>query len=121
MTGVTPIVWEEDRCTHIARIANAAADKLGIDVGLEPGEINNDDGYVGERYGIVTSESVEAIKLVARTEGIILDPVYTSKAMAALIDHIRQGRIRKDERVVFLHTGGTPALFAYADDLELDT
>ena len=49
------------------------------------------------------------------------DPVYSGKAMAGLIDHIRAGRIRKDETVVFLHTGGTPALFAYADDLELTT
>ncbi len=55
------------------------------------------------------------------TEAIILDPVYTSKAMAGLIDHIRQGRIGKNEVVVFLHTGGTPALFAYAEDLELAT
>ena len=54
------------------------------------------------------------------TEGLILDPVYSGKAMAGLIDHVRQGRIGKGETVVFLHTGGTPALFAYADDLGLE-
>ena len=68
----------------------------------------------------MTPECIEALKLVAKTEAIILDPVYTSKAMAGLIDHIRQGRIGKNEVVVFLHTGGMPALFAYADDLELN-
>ncbi len=54
---------------------------------------------------------------MARTEGIILDPVYSSKAMAGLIDHIRQGKLGKTDQVVFLHTGGTPALFAYAEDI----
>ncbi len=60
------------------------------------------------------------MQLLARTEAVILDPVYSSKAMAGLIDHVRQGRIGPDETVVFLHTGGTPALFAYAADLGLE-
>lgn len=67
----------------------------------------------------MTPEGLEALKLVARSEGIILDPVYTSKAMAGLIDHIRTGRLAKSDTVIFVHTGGTPALFAYAEDLEL--
>ena len=57
------------------------------------------------------------LHLVARTEGILLDPVYTGKAMAALIDHVRRGQIPPASAVVFVHTGGTPALFAYADEL----
>jgi len=57
--------------------------------------------------------------LMARTEGIFLDPVYTSKAMVGLLDHVQQGKLTKDDIVVFLHTGGTPALFAYADDLDI--
>ena len=60
---------------------------------------------------------IEAMKLVAQTEGIILDPSYTSKAFAGLIDHIRKGRISRNETVIFLHTGGTPALFAYNEEL----
>lgn len=119
--GITPISWDEDRSTDIAHIANATAERLELDIVFLPAEIYNDDGYVGERYGVMTPECREAMKLVAKTEGIILDPVYTSKAMAGLIDHIRQGRITKNEIVVFLHTGGTPALFAYAEDLELTT
>jgi threonine synthase len=53
------------------------------------------------------------MKLMARTEGILLDPVYTSKALAGLVDHVKQGRIGPDQTVIFVHTGGTPALFAY--------
>ncbi|MER2254152.1 MAG: pyridoxal-phosphate dependent enzyme, partial [Priestia megaterium] len=58
-------------------------------------------------------EMVEAVKLVASTEGILLDPVYTGKAMAGLIDLIRKGYFNKDENVVFVHSGGSPALYAY--------
>ena len=119
VTGITPIRWDEDRSTDIARIANATAERLGLDVAFRPEEIRNEDAYVGERYGVMTPECRQALKLVAKTEGIILDPVYTSKAMAGLIDHIRRKRIGQNEIVVFLHTGGTPALFAYADDLQL--
>jgi D-cysteine desulfhydrase family pyridoxal phosphate-dependent enzyme len=117
--GITPIRWDEDRCTDIARIANATAERLGLDVSFHPDEIYNEDAYVGERYGVMTPECREALKLAARTEGIILDPVYTAKAMAGLIDHIRRKRISENETVIFLHTGGTPALFAYAEDLEM--
>ncbi len=67
----------------------------------------------------MTAGGCEAMQLLARTEAIILDPVYSSKAMAGLIDHVRRRRIGKGETVVFLHTGGTPALFAYAADLGL--
>jgi len=58
--------------------------------------------------------------LVARTEGIFLDPVYSGKAMAGLIDHIRKGKLSKKDTVLFVHTGGTPALFAYVDELDMD-
>jgi 1-aminocyclopropane-1-carboxylate deaminase/D-cysteine desulfhydrase-like pyridoxal-dependent ACC family enzyme len=117
--GLTPIRWNEDRPTDIARIAGATAERLGLDIRFQSDDIYNDDEYVGDRYGVMTPGCREALKLVANTEGIILDPVYSSKAMAGLIDHIRQGRIKKNEVVVFLHTGGTPALFAYVEDLEL--
>jgi len=117
--GITPIRWDEDRSTDIARIATATAERLKLNVAFRPEEIHNEDAYVGERYGVMTPECRQALKLVAKTEGIILDPVYTSKAMAGLIDHIRRKRISENEVVVFLHTGGTPALFAYAEDLQL--
>ncbi|WP_232035597.1 pyridoxal-phosphate dependent enzyme [Methylomusa anaerophila] len=77
------------------------------------------DEYVGPGYSLPTAQMVEAVKLLARTEGILLDPVYTGKAMAGLIDLIRQGYFQKDKNVLFVHTGGSPALYAYADVLEL--
>jgi 1-aminocyclopropane-1-carboxylate deaminase/D-cysteine desulfhydrase-like pyridoxal-dependent ACC family enzyme len=115
--GISPVRWDEDRGTDIARIANAAARHLGIEAGIQPGEVDNDDGFVGPKYGIVTPECRAALRLAASTEGLILDPVYTGKAMAGLAAHIRAGRIGKDQTVVFVHTGGMPALFAYAEDL----
>ena len=72
---------------------------------------------MGENYGIVTQAGLDAIQLLARTEGILLDPVYTSKAVSGLIDQIRTGVIPTGSTVVYVHTGGTPALFAYAPEL----
>ena len=117
VVGIAPIRWQEDRATDIARIANATAGRLGIDLTIDPADVISDDGYIGARYGVVTAGGRAAIRLVAGTEGLFLDPVYSSKAMAGLIDHIRTGRVGKEDTVIFLHTGGTPALFAYADDL----
>jgi 1-aminocyclopropane-1-carboxylate deaminase/D-cysteine desulfhydrase-like pyridoxal-dependent ACC family enzyme len=73
------------------------------------------DDYIGPGYGTLSEQSFEAIKLVARTEGIVLDPVYTAKAMAALIDWIQKGRIGADETVLFWHTGGQLAMFYSAE------
>lgn len=76
------------------------------------------DQYVGNGYGVPTEAMKEAVLLMARSEGILLDPVYTGKAMAGLIDRVREGDFTKDDIVVLLHTGGTPALFA---DTQSDT
>jgi len=67
--------------------------------------------YVGEGYGVPTKSGIEAIKLAARTEALLLDPVYTGKAMAGLIDLIRKGHFTQKDTVIFIHTGGTPGLF----------
>lgn len=71
------------------------------------------DEYFAPRYGEPNEEGMEAVKLLARLEGILLDPVYTGKAMAGLIDGIRQNRFRREGPLLFIHTGGAPALFAY--------
>ena len=92
-------------------IANDAARLLAVDVEWRDVEILDD--YVGTGYGLPTDEMVEAVQLVARTEGLFLDPVYTGKAMAGLIDLIRTQRFGTRDTVVFLHTGGTAALSAY--------
>jgi D-cysteine desulfhydrase family pyridoxal phosphate-dependent enzyme len=73
------------------------------------------DGYLGEGYGVPSAAMREAIELAARTEGLLLDPVYSGKAMAALIGHVRRGKFGRAQTVVFWHTGGTAALAAYAD------
>lgn len=78
------------------------------------------DDYLGPGYGQTTPEMMEAVRLAARTEGLLLDPVYTGKAMAGLIGLVRQGAFQAGETVVFLHTGGTPALFAYQTVLSED-
>ncbi len=90
-----------------------------------PGVVRRDDifadcSYVGPGYGEPTEAMNEAVLLAARLEGLLFDPVYTGKALAGLIDYIREGRIAADSSVVFLHTGGAAGLFAYADTLTLE-
>jgi 1-aminocyclopropane-1-carboxylate deaminase/D-cysteine desulfhydrase-like pyridoxal-dependent ACC family enzyme len=119
--GVAPASWGgEGPCTLIARCANQGAEALGVSVRFESEGIRNTREFVGEGYGIPTPEAVAALKLLARTEGIFLDPVYTSKAMAGLIAHVRSGDVRAEDVVVFLHTGGATALFAYSQELGLE-
>jgi L-cysteate sulfo-lyase len=101
----------------IAGLADAAAASMDLETRLAPEEIDNCGAHVGEAYGIPTPAGLEAVHLTARTEGILLDPVYTGKAMAGLIDLCRKGVFTKDQNVVFLHTGGFAALFAYEADL----
>lgn len=110
--------WTFEEC--IASVGNECAELLGIRTRLDPGEIISLTDYVGAGYGVLTEEAREAILLAGRCEGLLLDPVYSSKAMAGLIDHIRRAQIPSDRRVVFVHTGGIPALFAYADSLRLE-
>ncbi|MEL6773430.1 MAG: D-cysteine desulfhydrase [Pseudomonadota bacterium] len=77
-----------------------------------------DDGYVGPGYGVPAPSTIEAIEMTARHEGILLDPVYSAKGMAGLIGLVRQGFFRPEHRVLFLHTGGATALFAYQSALD---
>ena len=115
--NILPIHWPWDEQQDLSQIANAAADLLEHPERVLPEEINIDGTYVGKGYGIPTDECMEATQLLARTEGILLDPSYTGKAMAGLIDHVRSGRYAPDQHIIFVHTGGTPALFAGSDDL----
>jgi D-cysteine desulfhydrase len=98
-------------------LLSPTAARLGVDVSFQPGDVAVDDQYLGGGYAVLTEAEREAVRLVARTEGILLDPVYTGKAMAGLLGLIRSGEIDNDETLVFWHTGGTPALFAYAGAL----
>jgi len=98
---------------NVFNLAVATAEKLGC-----PGVVKREDvvantDYVGEGYGIPTQSGLEAISMFAELEAILLDPVYSAKGAAGFIDLIRKGKFSKDERVVFLHTGGSVALFGY--------
>ncbi len=103
---------------------HALARETAAHMGLEPDIVNRErvvanGDYVGEGYGIATDGMTEAVTMLARTEGILLDPVYAGKGFAGLIDLIRQGRFEAGENVVFLHTGGSVTLFAYPNIFDL--
>lgn len=104
---------EHDVANRTAAIANRAAERLGLDTRVALADVVNYDDYVGERYGIPTAAGVEAVRIFAETEGLILDPVYTGKCAAGMIDHIRQQRFTADDTVLFIHTGGAPAIFTH--------
>jgi D-cysteine desulfhydrase len=91
------------------------ADHVGINTSIPREAVVCFGDYVGAGYSLPTASMVEAVKLLARSEGILLDPVYTGKAMAGLVDLVRRGYFNADENILFVHTGGSPALYAYLD------
>ena len=117
LQGISPVYWEMNIKKDIARICNEGANLLDLNLEFTDEMINHDNSYVGEKYGAATKEGVEAMKLLAKKEGIILDPVYTSKGFAALIDYVKKGIIKKGENVIFMFTGGSPAVFAYSTEI----
>lgn len=98
---------------EVIKKVDAVSDFLGLGVKVMPDEVEINDSYIGEGYGIPTKECIDAIRLVAQTEGIFLDPVYTGRAMAGLIDLVKKRRFKSTDTIIFIHTGGIPALFAY--------
>ncbi len=93
---------------------------MGLSQSLVPRDsvVANSD-YVGDGYGLPTDSMVEAVKMLASLEGILLDPVYSGKGFAGLIDLVRKGHFKQGENVVFLHTGGSVSLFAYPTTFNL--
>lgn len=100
-----------------ARLANEISSLLGMNLTFKKSDVMVFDRFVKEGYGVLSGEVLEALRLVAQTEGIILDPVYTGKAMAGLISLIREGYFGRNDTVAFIHTGGTPALFPYRKEI----
>ena len=100
-------------------LANKTAKLIGADYEFSASDLILNSDYVGEGYGVVGALENEAIAMTAQKEGILVDPVYTGRAMGGLIDMIRTGKINKTDSVLFWHTGGAPALFAYANELDL--
>jgi 1-aminocyclopropane-1-carboxylate deaminase/D-cysteine desulfhydrase-like pyridoxal-dependent ACC family enzyme len=113
VTGVSVLHGEKEARIIVDNLTDKILSHLGYELGNS--QVNVEGDYVGEGYGLVTSAAIDAIKLVARLEGIFLCPVYTGKAMAGLIDLIRQNKIKAQDNVVFIHTGGTPLIHAYYD------
>jgi len=115
--GISPVYFQMNIKEDIARICNQGAKMLDVNLEFKEDMINNDNGYVGEKYGVPTPEGIKAMKLMAKKEGIILDPVYTSKAFSALIDYVKKGVIKKNQNVIFVFTGGGPAVFSYNKEI----
>ncbi|MBN8926656.1 MAG: D-cysteine desulfhydrase [Rhodospirillales bacterium 69-11] len=103
---------------NVHRLAEATAAHVGLAGGIPRAAVEANCDYVGPGYGQPTEGMREAVEMLAQEEGILLDPVYSGKAMAGMIDLIRKGTIGKDERVVFLHTGGAVGLFGYTGFFE---
>jgi D-cysteine desulfhydrase family pyridoxal phosphate-dependent enzyme len=109
--GVAVSTGEPEKTYRAFNTANGAAEILDIPTRVELEDLFTDGNFIGEGYGIPTRECLEAIALLARTEGILVDPCYTGKALAGLIAHVRSGVLTPDATVVFLHTGGAPGMF----------
>jgi 1-aminocyclopropane-1-carboxylate deaminase/D-cysteine desulfhydrase-like pyridoxal-dependent ACC family enzyme len=117
VVGINPGVDWWDVPTEAKRFGEGAAARLGLSCPVEKTEVVNYGEYAGQGYGIPSPEGLAALSLMARLEGILLDPVYTSKALVGLQDLVHRGEIQRGQTVVMLHTGGIPALFAYTDAL----
>jgi 1-aminocyclopropane-1-carboxylate deaminase/D-cysteine desulfhydrase-like pyridoxal-dependent ACC family enzyme len=120
--GISVDQTARDLQALVASLATATADTLGEKASFNPQDILVNDDYLGGGYGIMGTPEIEAIHLFARLEGLLIDPVYTGRAAAGMIDLIRKGYFKPEETVLFWHTGGTPALFSdkyarLADDL----
>ncbi len=114
--GVSVRQPREKQMNAVHALTQKTLEKLGAE-GIPLSKILVDDGYVGEGYGIPAESTLEAIHITARQEGILLDPVYSAKGMAGLIGMVRSGFFKPTDNVLFLHTGGATALFAYQDQL----
>ena len=112
--GVDASKTLEETVAQVTKIARATAGMIGVTRELRDDEIAIVDGYAGPVYGVPDEGTIEAIHLAARTEGMLIDPVYEGKSMAGLIGLIRSGEIQSGSRVLYAHLGGQPALSAYA-------
>lgn len=118
--GVNPLGSTHEAFTPVDTIrdmVHTAARHVGFDLEVEPDDVVNRAEYVGTGYGIPSQAGLAALDRLARREGILLDPVYSSKGFSGLVDAAEQGTLAPDATVVFVHTGGLPGVFAYADDL----
>ncbi|MBS13775.1 MAG: 1-aminocyclopropane-1-carboxylate deaminase [Gemmatimonadetes bacterium] len=113
--GVSPSPRDNaEKNAELADVANEVCRMMELDLAFTSDDIETYGEYAGGGYGITTDAGLEAVQLCARSEGLLLDPVYSGKAFSGLVDHIGKGMWKEGDSVVFVHTGGTPALFAYS-------
>lgn len=115
VSGINVSRTKADQEALVRKLARETAARVGMRDEFPDGAVTCFDGYVGPGYSLPTDSMVEAVRLLAQTEGILLDPVYSGKAMAGLVDLVRSGYFAEGSNVLFLHTGGSPALYAYLD------
>jgi L-cysteate sulfo-lyase len=118
LLGIGVRAAKQQQEENVFKLAQATAAKLGCPDVVERADVVANCDYVGPGYGIPAADTLEAIRLFAELEGILLDPVYSGKGAAGLIDLCRNGHFKKGERIVFLHTGGSAGLFGYVDEFE---
>jgi 1-aminocyclopropane-1-carboxylate deaminase/D-cysteine desulfhydrase-like pyridoxal-dependent ACC family enzyme len=110
--GVSVSRDSASQCASVSELANDTYAFLGLSRRITPAEVIVHDQYYGGKYGLATPEGLAAIRLLGHVEGLVFDPVYTGKALAGMIDQLRQGNLDEAEAVLFFHTGGFPAVFA---------
>lgn len=115
LTGISVNRKKDFQTKAVHTLAVNLAKKLGVKNEIKLEDVDVYDDYVGPGYSLPTDSMVEAVRILARTEAILMDPVYTGKTMAGFIDHIRKGKFKKGQNLLFVHTGGSPALYAYED------
>lgn len=116
--GISVRAAKQQQEENVYKLVRATAEHIGLKSDIPREAVVADSDYVGGGYGVPTEGMIEAIQLTARMEGILLDPVYSGKGMAGLIALIRAGRFRKDENIVFIHTGGSVGLFGYRNTFQ---
>ncbi len=109
--GISIDLRVDELKAELSQLATATAAHLGLELALSPADFSVDDGYLGGGYGVVSDLERSAIETLARSEGLLLDPVYTGRAFGGLLDLLRDGGFQKHEKILFWHTGGTAALF----------
>jgi 1-aminocyclopropane-1-carboxylate deaminase/D-cysteine desulfhydrase-like pyridoxal-dependent ACC family enzyme len=119
VVGVSAEGLAEERTALVSDLVDRAATRLDLpSPDLARVEWRIDDAFVAPAYGVTNPSAIDALHLAARTEGLLLDPVYTAKGLAGLTAHVRSGKVPPGSTVVFVHTGGTPNLFSYAEQIE---
>lgn len=117
--GINVSRFEQEQTDLVTSLVKKVLLKLNIDENLAKGRVFTNGDYFGESYGVPTQEMIKAVKQCASLEGLLLDPVYTGKAMAGLMDLCRRKKIKSDSNILFIHTGGSAGLFAYQEIFDI--